>query len=218
VVRSGGTVAGEEIDMSAVVLGLSALGTRPGSRHNDPIDPLASSGREPSMTGTDDNTDVADRVPVGASVWERHLWMHLTTHISEEGQMLERYSAIASQTRSSAFAYLVNLLIEDEIRHHRIFSELAASLKTQAELSGTSPVIPYMDFAQAGDGAVLEFTEQLMKGEKQDASTLKRLQRELRDVKDTSLWSLLVDLMERDTQKHIAILRFVQTHAGLRNS
>jgi hypothetical protein len=32
-------------------------------------------------------------------------------------------------------------------------------------------------------------------------------------VKDSSLWSLLVELMQRDTQKHIAILRFVTKHA-----
>ena len=50
--------------------------------------------------------------------------------------------------------------------------------------------------------------------EARDARELKRLQRELRDVKDTTLWSLLVDLMQRDTQKHIAILRFVRKHAG----
>jgi hypothetical protein len=30
------------------------------------------------------------------------------------------------------------------------------------------------------------------------------------------LWSVLVELMERDTQKHIAILRFVRKHAGRR--
>ena len=35
-------------------------------------------------------------------------------------------------------------------------------------------------------------------------------------MKDTSLWSLLVDLMERDTQKHIAILTFARNHTDRR--
>ncbi len=52
-----------------------------------------------------------------------------------------------------------------------------------------------------------------MENEQKDARELKRLQRELRMVKDTSLWGLLVDLMQRDTRKHIAILRFVRNHA-----
>ena len=50
-----------------------------------------------------------------------------------------------------------------------------------------------------------------MEGKKQDPRELKKLQKELRDVKDTTLWSLLVDLMQRDTEKHIAILDFAQT-------
>jgi hypothetical protein len=126
---------------------------------------------------------------------------------------LERYSAVAEQSQSKAFSYLVNLLIEDEIRHHRLFTELAKSLKTEAEWRQEDPVVPHMDFVQADRAAVLDATKELMANEEQDARELKRLQRELRDVKDSSLWSLLVELMQRDTQKHIAILRFVSKHA-----
>jgi hypothetical protein len=39
------------------------------------------------------------------------------------------------------------------------------------------------------------------------------LEHDLKDVKDTSLWELLVELMQHDTEKHLAILRFVQKHA-----
>ena len=78
---------------------------------------------------------------------------------------------------------------------------------------------PANDFFQLDQGdqnAVIDLTEQLIQKEQQDGHELERLQRELRDVKDTTLWSLLVDLMERDTQKHIAILRFAKKHAGRR--
>ena len=60
---------------------------------------------------------------------------------------------------------------------------------------------------------MLELTDELLEKEEEDVKELKRLQRELREVKDTSLWSLLVDLMERDTQKHIAILKFAKKQA-----
>jgi hypothetical protein len=53
-----------------------------------------------------------------------------------------------------------------------------------------------------------------MDNEEQDRRELKRLRRQLRDVKDTTLWDLLVELMERDTERHIAILRFVSKHTG----
>jgi hypothetical protein len=111
----------------------------------------------------------------------------------------------------------VNLLIDDEIRHHQIFTELAESLKNDALLQAGDPSIPYLDFDKTSNrDAVIDLTDQLLQGEQADAQELKRLRRELRDVKDTSLWSLLVDMMERDTQKHIAILRFAKKHAGRR--
>lgn len=168
------------------------------------------------MMSTADQIDAIDSAPTGASAWEERLWTHLATHVMEENKLLVEYSAAARETRSKAFAYLVNLLVEDETRHHRIFAELAASLKTEAELSRQPPKIPYMDFARADGGALLEVTERLLKREEQDARELKRLQSELRSVKDTSLWGLLVDLMQRDTQKHIAMLRFAKRHAGPR--
>ena len=161
--------------------------------------------------------DMTTDPPAGASVWVEDLFTHLTSHAQAERGLLEEYSAVAQQTQSKAFAYLVNLLIEDETRHHRLFAELASSLKTDAEWSDADPLVPRMDFARADRAAVLEATQQLMEKEEQDARELKRLRRELRDVKDTTLWSLLVDLMQRDTEKHIALLRFAKKHAGQRN-
>ncbi|HXQ18809.1 MAG TPA: hypothetical protein VN781_04200 [Acidimicrobiales bacterium] len=158
-------------------------------------------------------TDMQEKAPRGASPWEQDLWTHLSSHVEAERGLLESYSAVAERSPSKAFAYLVRLLIEDEIRHHRLFGELARSLRTEAELRGEDPEVPYLDFVQVDRTAILDATKELLASELQDAKELKRLQRELRVVKDTSLWSLLVDLMERDTAKHVAILRFVRKHA-----
>ncbi len=130
--------------------------------------------------------------------------------------MLEEYRSAAEASSSKAFEYLVNLLIEDEMRHHRIFLELADSLETISLRPGADPQVPYLDFNRTNKEAVLELTETLLEKEQQDALELKRLQRELGDVKDTSIWGLLVDLMQRDTQKHIAILKFVKKHTKRR--
>jgi hypothetical protein len=37
--------------------------------------------------------------------------------------------------------------------------------------------------------------------------------RDLRSVEDVTLWPLLVELMEHDTAKHLAILEFLRNHA-----
>lgn len=159
--------------------------------------------------------DMSAEPPVGASVWERDLFEHLTSHGRMEGAILEEYRRAAEGSSSRAMTYLVNILIEDELRHHRMFAELAQSLKSDAELSG-DPVIPRMDFDRVDGAAVLEVTERLLQREKKDSEELKRLHRELRDVDDTTLWGLLVDLMRRDTEKHIAILQFAKRHTKRR--
>jgi rubrerythrin len=156
--------------------------------------------------------DMTNSSAAGPSAWARELHVHLTSHVEIERGMLDEYRSAAQASSSKAFEYLVNLLIEDEMRHHRIFLELADSLETISLRPGADPQVPYLDFNRTNKEAVLDLTEKLLEKEQQDALELKRLQREMRDVKDTSIWGLLVDLMERDTQKHIAILKFVKKH------
>jgi hypothetical protein len=162
--------------------------------------------------------DMMNSSAAGPSAWARDLYAHLTSHVELERGLLEEYRAAAEASSSKAFAYLVNLLIEDEIRHHRIFSALADSLETMSLRPGSAdPQVPYLDFNRTDNEAVSDLTETLLEKEHQDALELKRLRRELRDVKDTTLWGLLVDLMERDTQKHIAILKFVKKNTKRRS-
>jgi rubrerythrin len=159
------------------------------------------------------NMDSELALPIGASRWERGIFDHLTQHIIQERELLAEYVDAATETESRALAYLIGLLVEDERRHHRLFKQLALSLKASAELQPEGPPVPRIDFDKENRAEVLEMTERLLEREEGDSLELKRLRKELSDVEDTTLWGLLVELMERDTDKHIAILRFAQRHA-----
>ena len=74
-------------------------------------------------------------------------------------------------------------------------------------------MIPRLDVAQGDPQKVIELTERLLESERADARELHQLAGEMKDVKDTTMWWLLVRLMEMDTAKHIEILEFVQHHA-----
>ena len=150
---------------------------------------------------------------VGASVWENELYGHLTSHERTERVLLGEYRTAADASQSPAFQYLVALIIEDEIRHHRVFQDLASALKTEAEVRPEQPPVPRLDQLSPGGQHLIDLTEQLLERERADSRELRRLAKDLRDVKDTTLWALLVKLMEMDTAKHIEILEFIQRHA-----
>jgi hypothetical protein len=146
------------------------------------------------------------------------MFEQLTEHTRREGALLEGYVNAAKDTKSKALISLVDLLVEDERRHHRYFNELAASLKSDAELTSGEPAIPRLDLDQVDRDTLLEATNRLLENEQADYAALKQLRKELSELEDTTLWALLVDIMLRDTEKHTAILRFVTDHAKPKRS
>jgi rubrerythrin len=149
---------------------------------------------------------------IGASVWEDELYQHLVSHEDNERSLLVEYQDAAQTSQSPAFQYLASLIVDDEMRHHRVFRDLASALKTDAEMRPEQPAVPRMDHWGADPARVKELTERLLERERSDAKELHRLAGELKEVKDTTLWQLLVRLMEMDTAKHVEILDFVKRH------
>jgi len=150
---------------------------------------------------------------VGASVWEEELYEHLTSHVENERELLQTYQQAASYSGSAAFRYLASLIVEDEVRHHRMFEELAEALRTDVEMRPENPHIPRLDQWGGDRERIVGLTEGLIAEEERDADDLGRLAKELREVKDTTMWHLIIRLMEMDTAKHLEILNFVRKHA-----
>ena len=150
----------------------------------------------------------------GASAWEQDLYDYVCDHVSTEGAMLEEYQRLAQdQSASPAFRYVANLIFADERRHHQIFNDLAESIRQSAELRHEDEPIPSLDGLQAERNRIEAVTERLLAAERADAKELKRLAKQLKDVRETTLWGLLVDLMQADTAKHIKILSFIHDRA-----
>lgn len=163
------------------------------------------------------DTDTIE-LPRGASTWEREIFQHLSTHAAREGAMLAEYVREAERTGSRALAYVIGILADDERRHHAQMADLLRSLVTDAELRSDDPAVPRLDFDRVDTSEVLALTRRLIEEEKQDVATLKQLRKQFDDVADTTLWALLVDTMRLDTEKHLAILKFVEKQARRRRS
>ena len=148
--------------------------------------------------------------PIGLSVWEAALLDHLTEHARSEGELLAAYQRVVESTQTEYVSYLFGLILEDEVRHHRLFEELANALRAPVERD-VGPKVPAIETIENPE-ALLEVTERLLDAEEADARELKHLSRDkdLRLMRGHSLWPLLIELMEHDTQKHEAILRFIR--------
>ena len=147
----------------------------------------------------------------GLSGWEKDLYATLTGHITNEGALLAEYDDLAAHSGGHV-RYLIELIGDDEARHHRLFGQWANSLKAfPFEASGDDalPALhPEREPARVADAA-----DRLLTIERHDERELRRLRKEVADMEDTTLWALVVDLVRLDTEKHILILEFLRRHA-----
>lgn len=150
--------------------------------------------------------------PVGLSAWEHDLYEHLTDHMEAERELVDRYEALALLAGGHV-AYLLRLIMEDEARHHRLFEQWRNALQSNAEFRDVVPRVPHM--RQSADAEkVRTAAREFLEVERADERDLHRLQKSLKTVKDTTIWSLLVDMMDLDTKKHQLILEFLEKHPG----
>jgi hypothetical protein len=146
----------------------------------------------------------------GASVTIRNLVELLATHGAEEGRLLAEYERVARSASDPAARFLLDLIMEDERRHHRLLAEMATAMAwgTSSDAETSVPALGWHL-----DPALLAVTRTLREYEEQDRHELQALKKKLRPFEETTLWSLIVTLILLDTEKHAAILRFLEHHA-----
>jgi hypothetical protein len=144
----------------------------------------------------------------GASVGMRELVELIVRHGAEEGALLATYEELSTQAPDESVRYLINLILEDEHRHHRMLAELSNAMAWGVASQPPTTTVPRLPGAISG--ALLEQTKLLRKSEEADYKALRQIRQRLRPFADTTLWALVVDLMLLDTKKHAIILRFLE--------
>ncbi len=136
----------------------------------------------------------------------------LTAHRDREQRVVDAYERLAAESDDEAVRYLCRMAIEDERRHHRMVEEMTyrvESWRTGLALEPSTPVLQ-----PKFDPELLDATHALIDLEHEDAKELRRLERELRYSPATSLLPLLAELMVQDSEKHLAVLRFIRAYTG----
>lgn len=164
-------------------------------------------------TGTDPAFDKAIEGlrATGASVEMVELVQLLARHGTEEGRMLGTYEALAKSTDDPAARYLVDLILDDERRHHRMLAEMANAMAWDSLKKAPDPAVPRLSMHI--DDELIEHTRRLREAEEHDRRELAAMRKRLRPYADTTMWTLVLDLILMDTDKHATILRFLEDHA-----
>lgn len=158
-------------------------------------------------------SDVADTMPrpIGSPL-EEALLAHVTHHIENERDLLGAYAQLADSSPDEYVRYLASLILDDERRHHQRFLEMRNRILSDVTWRETLPQTPRVTVPEDREQLARQ-AERYLEIEERDAEELRRLRREVRPMKDTSLLSLMVELMELDTQKHLKILEFIRRSA-----
>ena len=106
---------------------------------------------------------------VGTRDWEQDIYQHVAAHGQLEGEILREYKELADHEQTSpAFSYLARMILDDEVRHHRIFDELAETFRQMvADTPDRSP-IPSLRGFHADRVRIQRVTERLLEVERDD--------------------------------------------------
>jgi bacterioferritin (cytochrome b1) len=153
-------------------------------------------------------------VPQGLSVFEEKLYRRLADHVSSEADLIASYRELAEAPDTpEAARYLLRLVVDDEERHHRLVREIALALGNGIAWRHDPDAVPGLPYSKP-DPALEKITNRFLAAERADRKQLRALRKELRPFRDTTSWSLLIELMEHDTAKHIRLLTFVRDHVA----
>ena len=161
-----------------------------------------------------DTSDTFPAPPEGMSAVAERLYQHLGEHVAAEADVIMRYRLAAEDPETpEAARYLMTLLVEDEERHHRMFRQISTAVRNEIRWTHEPEAVPSLGPITPSP-SLAALTEEFLNAERTDRRELRELRRELRTFRETSLWTLLVEMMEQDTEKHIRLLTFLRDHLG----
>lgn len=145
---------------------------------------------------------------VGATEGDQRLFDAFREHEHNEEAVIDAYRDFGHGTDSATVRYLIDLIVEDERKHHRLLIELANTIRAEVTTQERGKRVPYLDVHRS-DRAILEATGRFLEIERKDRRQFKELVKEV-EHRGSDLDSFLVRLILDDTDRHIRILRFIE--------
>jgi hypothetical protein len=131
-------------------------------------------------------------------------------HASAEQNSLAEYAFVAEASADPVIALVMQLILEDEERHHGLLRRIEATLRDALDWTHSPSALPTTSVPQqplARD--LVTITRGLVEEERSGARMMRDLAQREKRV-DAGLHSLLLDMMAMDSDKHARLLQFVQ--------
>jgi hypothetical protein len=138
----------------------------------------------------------------------------MESHATQERESMDDYRRLVETVGDPVVAMLMRLVLEDEERHHALLQRMAVTLHDNLNWTHSSAALPTNAPAAAGqDPKVIqearETTHAFIDEEREGARYLRKLAHDERDIHG-GLFSLLLETMAMDSEKHEHVLRFIQ--------
>ncbi len=131
-------------------------------------------------------------------------------HARAEQGALAEYAFVAEASADPVVALVMQLILEDEERHHGLLRRIEATLRDALNWTHSPSALPVTSVPQqpvARD--LVAITRGLVQEEHSGARMMRDLAQQEKGI-DAGLHSLLLEMMAMDSEKHARLLQFVQ--------
>lgn len=130
-------------------------------------------------------------------------------HESEEGKFTRQYKEIAERSKNPLVKFLLQLIVSDEEKHQAVTHAIVSTLRSSLSWTKSPDAISGLyDLGEDGK-QLLSLTEGFIRLEREGIREYKKLIKESKHYYQ-GLFSLLLESMIRDSEKHIEILEFLR--------
>jgi rubrerythrin len=139
----------------------------------------------------------------------------LSAHVDGESEHVEAYRRLAQTINDPIVKLLMDLIVEDEQRHHELMMRMAARLRDDLEATRSAYALPYAPSPRNGRlQAFAAIVAEHARDERKGARELRRLADDAGLIYD-GVFALLLETMADDSAKHERVMRFVLRRIAL---
>lgn len=139
----------------------------------------------------------------------QRLMNEFQSHADHEEQWLTSYQAAAKEASDPLIRFLLGLIVADEQRHHELTSRMITKLKDELAWTRAEGLTRRVYAKGEKRAALLSSIERFLESERKGIKEYQRLKKASQGLY-RDVFTLLYGTMIHDSQKHIAILEFLQ--------